>query len=259
MVDNSQELEDKRELERTECEIKSQMRRRKKSLFLRTMSLFMAMLLMLALSFFTLLYSPVFSSDADRFVEKTPIKKRLSAVIKNGGTLDIVKHVFEVREMKKPRLFKEMDSASYYTDKTPLSVMLNDLCVDYLEGDPFQVDTSYYSRLIGLIKENQYHNPFDNLEDTQISYFENLRAKSGEGYDAIQGDVVKIATELSHKNQLVSKYLNKSNVSFVISIVALGITIILSLVQIFQSSRVNSRLEVLQGQVEDRRGKEGEE
>lgn len=252
------ELENKNGIEETVQEVRATIRKTKKSYFLRTLSLSLMMMIVLMLSFVTLLYSPAFSSDAVRFVEKTPIKKRLSTVIKNGGSLDIVKHVFEVREYRKPQLFKEMDAATYYTDKTPLSVMLNDLCVDYLEADPFQVDTSYYIHLVGIIKENQYHNPFDNLEDTQMSYFESLRVKSGEGYDLIQSDVVKIATELSHKNQLVSKYLNKSNVSFVMSLVALCFTIILSLIQIIQSSKMNSRLELFQRRFENKRTGKGE-
>ena len=62
-------------------------------------------------------------------------------------------------------------------------------------------------------------------------------------YSNIQSDVMKIADELKYKNGLVDKYLNKSEISFYISIAAIIITIILSVFQIIQSNLSNKKVE----------------
>ena len=54
-----------------------------------------------------------------------------------------------------------------------------------------------------------------------------------------------MADELQHKNQLVSTYLNKSNTSFSVSIIALVITILVAAVQIIQASKTNKFLKQL--------------
>ena len=103
-------------------------------------------------------------------------------------------------------------------------------------------DTLFYDNLIRVIEENNYHNPFDNLNDSQIYYFENIKDKTGEEYEIIQADIVKIADELYNKNQLVDRYLARSTTSFWISISALIFTIVLSLFQIFQNARTIKRI-----------------
>lgn len=90
-----------------------------------------------------------------------------------------------------------------------------------------------------IIIENEKRNPFDNLEDNQKYNFENIQVKLDSNYVSIHSDVTKIADELNSKNQLVNKYLNKSEISFYISLLALFITILLSSYQIYQSYSSN--------------------
>lgn len=170
------------------------------------------------------------------------MNSRLSAIIRNGAKLDLVKHTYEVRAYVHPRLFNKMDMNMYYSDRTPLSIVLNDICVDYLSAAPFVEDSLFYSRLLHIIQENQYHNPFDNLEDSQIPFFENVRLIMGDDYDLIQDDMVRISSELSNKNQLVGKYLRRSNISYFISISALVLTIILSFVQLIQGNNTSEHI-----------------
>ena len=66
--------------------------------------------------------------------------------------------------------------------------------------------------------------------------FESIQVKLDSTYTKISPDVIKIAEELNSKNQLVSKYLNKSDISFYISIAALIITILFSAFQIYQNN-----------------------
>lgn len=191
---------------------------------------------------FTLI--PIVKSSDERLVDKEAIKTTLSQVIKGGADLDLVKHVYSVRTLKRVPL--KYDPSLYYLSETPLSIILNDLRVDYMMAQGVDSDTLYYSRLKAVIQENLYHNPFDNLEDTQARYFESLRYKIGEEYELVQDDVQQIATELFNKNQLVTKYLNKSNTSFRISIIALIVTCLLSLFQIIQNWRATGRIKDLE-------------
>ena len=156
-----------------------------------------------------------------------------------------MKHTFDVRPLIHPKLFKKLDINQYYSDKTPLSVVLNDICTEYLSANPFEEDTLFYSRLMSIIQENQYHNPFDNLEDSQRPFFENVRIIIGNDYDLIQENMVRIGSELSHKNQLVGKYLHRSNTSFFISITALVLTLLLSAYQIYQGVKMKDLIKSL--------------
>lgn len=171
-------------------------------------------------------------------VPKISLTKPISAIIRNDGDLDAVKHVYTTRYKGKKRFLWKRDSPLYYSYETSLTDVLNDMKCDYLSADPFVCDTVYYRGLLNMIIENEYHNPFDNLGQNQRYYFENIRTKTGKRYSSIQDDVSKIADELQNKNQLVEKYLNKSSFSFIISLVALIITIVLSIIQIVQSSKV---------------------
>lgn len=197
-------------------------------------------LLSLALFLVFLRLSP---SNENR-TEKDPLKNRISTMIKNGAPLESIKHAYDVRDLK-PTPLRRGDASLYYSETTPLSIILNDLCVDYFSTDLTDKDSLYYSRLSSIIQENQYHNPFDMLEIIQSRYFENLRYKIGDEYDVIQDDVTQIATELYNKNLLVTKYLNKSNTSFTISIIALIVTFLMSCIQIIQSRKTNSYLRPL--------------
>lgn len=179
------------------------------------------------------------TTESNRFIEKKAIKSKLSAIIKNGAKLDLVKHAYEVNPFVHRRLFRRIDENQYYTDKTTLASILNDINVDYLSQNPFVEDSLFFANLSSIIQDNHYQNPFDNLEDSQKSYFENVRIVMGDNYELIQDNMNKIGAELSNKNQLVSKYLNRSNVSFIISIVALALTIILSIIQLFQGQKTN--------------------
>ena len=133
---------------------------------------------------------------------------------------------------------------NYYTDDYPLSGILNDLLVDYLQNTNAK-DSLYHRRLCNIIAENEKQNPFDNLEDNQKYSFENIQEKLDSMYSLITPDVLKIAEELNGKNQLVNKYLNKSDISFYITIVALIFTIVFSGIQIYQNFNTNKKSQEL--------------
>ena len=197
------------------------------------------------LAFLAVLVLAKIQFDDTPLVEKAVVKRELSTVIKGDPSLKTVQRVYEKRKVIKPVFNSKINRDEYYTENTPLSSILYDLKIDYLSPENTDQDTLYYSRLEYIIQENEYQNPFEGLEELQRHYFEDLRYRIGDEYDIVQEDVIQIAKELDQKNQLVSKYLNKSNTSFRISIWALIATCCLSLFQIIQGIRSSNKIKAL--------------
>lgn len=184
------------------------------------------------------LMSPFTSYDSnEKYFNKENFKKTITLAIKNNAEIDNIKHIYDARILEKRPLFskKEEYLSKYYMENTSLSFILNDLLSDYYTDEKFKNDSSYLNNLKLIIKENEEINPFDKLEVSQKYNFENIRQKLDSDYIKIQPDVIRIADELDNKNQLVSKYLNQSETSFNLSIIALIVTILLSAFQIYQN------------------------
>jgi preprotein translocase subunit SecG len=164
------------------------------------------------------------------------IKENIKTVIKAGGDISTVKHIFNTKIIKSRSLLYVFNKKeeSFYPENTSLSQILNDLKVDfYLENS--SSDSLYFNRIENITTTHNQVNPFDKLDNNQKFAFENIRTKLGVNYQTVQGDFNRIANELNNKNQLVGKYLYKSNRSYWISIIALAVTLILSTIQIFQN------------------------
>ena len=175
---------------------------------------------------------------------KQDIQSKLIQTIKNGGTLESVKHIYEAQQYKTSNnLFKSQKEEFYYSP-TSLSFILNDLIVDSYQNGLYK-DSIYFNNLKQILCEHERKNPFDDLEESQKNIFENLLIKLGNNYEIVQSDVSKLANEVNNQNQLVHKYLNKSTHSFIISIVALIITIVASGYQIYQAKKTNSLIKTL--------------
>ena len=180
--------------------------------------------------------------DMEKRIEKNSIKNRLSAMIKNGASIDDVKHAYNVRDIERPNPFKRIDEKLFYSEDTSLSLILLDMRADYYSSKEKQSDSTYLSRLSFIIQENQYTYPFDNLEDLQSRSFKDLKTKLGDDYSLVQDEVNQISTELYNKNQLVSKYLKSSKTSLFLSLSALLITIVVSIWQLIQGVNMKKQL-----------------
>lgn len=205
-----------------------------KSLINSMMALLGIMILTLAL---ILIFKNQNLSIDDKYFNKT-IKTNIEKVIQANANLDVVKNIYSNRKVYIPSLtdlFNKDSDLTKYQSETPLSVILKDMRTDYFLNE--KSDTTYLKKLDIIIETHEVINPFDKLEQNQKNDFENLRFKLGENYPSVSADVNRITDELHNKNQLVAEYLNKSNISFLISIVALGITIILSFYQIYQNRK----------------------
>lgn len=198
--------------------------------------------------------------------QKAIIQNQLITVIRNGGNLNDVKDVYRKRVLKNLSVIKSFDEEDYYNENVPLSEVLSDLRIKYFlekeqrrysrktyvikDSISVDADSLYFSLLNRIIDEYNKKNPFDKLEPNQRDILNNIQQKLDTGYVKISGDVSKIVDEMYNKNQLVTKYLDKSDTSFRISIIALIVTIALSFYQIYQnrktSKKHDKRLDVIE-------------
>lgn len=181
-------------------------------------------------------------SDA-KFLNKEDLKKEINAVIEHGGDIDIVKHVFERKvRVSKPILNQSEFLQKHYPEDVTIAFVLEDIRADYFKTNTPNDSSVYLSKLNEIIAENNITNPFDKLEDPQKYNFENIKSKLDSNYVLIQSDINKVTDELNIKNQLVGRYLSRSELSYKISIIALILTILLSCYQIYQSFRSEHRV-----------------
>ncbi len=205
-------------------------------------------LLLIWLCVLFIIFTRILDSDStQKFISKNAILPPMSKVIKNGGSIDEVKHIFNSKTLvNEPffganREFKE----SHYQGDVALSYILSDLLVEYYQKDQFKEDSLYVTRLYNIIEEYNTIHPYDGLEENQRYYLENIRQKLDSNYRLIQEDIIQLGDELDRKNLLVNKYLAKSETSYVISIIALALTIILSLWQIRQNYKSGKRIDTI--------------
>ena len=248
----------------------------KKSVF----SLIIGMCVSLLFGALTVLFVPI---DNTFYCDKTELQSTLKKVIIYGGNLEDVKHVYNTRLLKKNRLYnqivKKRDMTFYYREDVPLSIVLSDLKTNYyIEQDKRRAeieeinyvntkkrdslnnfidnekktDSIYLSLLNKIIAENNKKYPFDKLEENQKYSFINIQEKSDSNYAKISSDIMKITDELDNKNKLVKEYLDKSTLSFYISIGALIITILLSIFQIYQNYRSSNIIKSMNNNVSNK-------
>lgn len=169
------------------------------------------------------------------FINKEELKQNIISSIENNADLEIVKDIFYDKRYEKSDYVTNLKyrfylSNLYYEKKDlTLDVLLKEIRNDlYINNTSKDSNKDYFSkRLELLMQENREKNPFDLLSDIQKEYFENLRIKlkNKNTYDDVKNDVENIVSELNEKNRLVNDYLDKSNISYYLSIVALILAI----------------------------------
>ena len=172
------------------------------------------------------------------YISKNDTQNAIRKIVINGGELTSIKHCVESQPHSTspfwPWQLAEFKNSHYPNDVT-IDQILNDLLVNTYTSDGKSIDTTYLTRLKTMIEENSLINPFDNLESGQKFHFDNIKCKLDTLYGLVQPEVNNITAELTAKNQLVTRYLNKSEWSFNLSISAIILTILLSVWQIYKS------------------------
>ena len=205
--------------------------------------------LSLGVAFVTFIYSVfmLFYNQENAYFDKNEIQESLRKVIYNGASIDEVKRVYNNKNVEnKPIIFNKSDyMKTHYTSNTSLAAILSDLLVNHFNQDSIASDSTYVIRLRNMISTYEAIHPFDCLEENQRYYLENIRLKMDSNYYYIQEDLVKLGDELDRKNQLVNKYLDKSELSFKVSIIALILTFIFSIWQLFQNHKTDKKIDLI--------------
>lgn len=172
-----------------------------------------------------------------QYVGKAELKKDISRVIKNGSNLNVVTIVYNNRVTETNRKLRNYSQELFYDNESlTLYTVMADLLSDYyLDSLPNKSDSVYSNQLVSLIEEFSRNNPFEELEPDQRVYFQNVQAKIPEQYDLVKEDLMRISKTLKEKNVLTEHYLQKSNLSFWISVAAFIISLLFGFIQIRQN------------------------
>ena len=181
----------------------------------------------------------------ENLIDKEKITSKIKLAIKNNAGLTVVKQIYKNRQVEQFNISRLIISKDKNYPKDVLLVdILKDIEISLYQNSNKENDS--LKVLLGhIIGEHIKIHPFDKLENYQKDMFDNFSFKIPESYHNIHPDLVKISDELYNKNLLVTKYLDKSNTSFIISITALIISLIIGGYQIFQNreSKLKNLLE----------------
>lgn len=143
----------------------------------------------------------------------------ISAIYKNCS-YDDLKRLYDRKERVIVRANRDMNA---YAANVDIAYIINDIICDYYLGN--EVDTFFLSRLYFLKEEARQKYPFDKLNSTQKDLFEKVKSSAGDDYAKIENGIILIANELYNRNNDIDKYLDKSNQSYILSIMAFFISL----------------------------------
>lgn len=227
---NNKMIIDEKEMRKNNPELYFELLKRKKQKYLlRSLSI---SILALILTFMTVII--ITSVEIEKGVIKEDIQEKISVAIKNGADLNAIKQIYKNRNMMRQNIFSNItDKKNVYSYEIVLSEILADIRANQYLMTKEGVDTVFIKSVDALIKDYNYSDPFDKLENIQKEYFNNIRMKSVSNYYLIENDLSKLADELYNKNNLVNQYLRDSNLSFWLSISALIFSFIMSSYQLY--------------------------
>lgn len=174
-------------------------------------------------------------SPFEGYSNQKEVSTVITKAISNGADLDSIQIIFENREISDSfftRIYPKPDNV--YEEPIKLENVLGDIKSQQFMNKP---DDSTLQKLNLLIEEHRKSDPFATLQELQRERFNNVRAKLGDQYTLVEGDVVKISEELAKQNDLVKEYLATSTASFWISIIGLFLSISLSGYQLYKSNK----------------------
>ena len=142
-----------------------------------------------------------------------------NAILKQCSYEDLI-----IMYNQKKRININIDRNTDVYDKAfDIASIFEDMILDYYISNS-RIDSNYVFTLKALVKESREKHPFDKLNETQKVLFYNLRENAGEHYYLIEKSLIIISEELFIKDETIEKYLDKSNISFILSIVAIFLT-----------------------------------
>ena len=149
------------------------------------------------------------------------IKKDFARAINKGCFYEDLKNIFDNKERVDNSLYNGM--IDVYEPNVDIIFVINDMIHDYYKTP--SVDTAYVAKLYFFRSEAKQKSPFDKLDSSQKELFERLRLDAGDSYYLIENDVMAISNELFDKNSDINEYLDKSNQSYILSIIAFFVSL----------------------------------
>lgn len=150
------------------------------------------------------------------------IKYDYIRAINKGCSYEDLKNIFDSKERidANNRYNRNID---VYKLNIDIISIINDMIYDYYKSE--YIDTTYISKLYFFKKEAKQKDPFDMLDASQKELFEKLRTDAGDSYQLVEDDVLSISKEVFDKNNDINEYLDKSNKSYILSIIAFFISL----------------------------------
>ncbi len=233
---NTNSYEDIKNLER---EYEKYKQDNKKSRLFQRVTLSLMMLLSISVLSLAILIELSSDKKFEYYFSKN-IKTTISSSIRNGAGLNVVKHIYNTKKIERNKFYplSVIKKDNVYPLETTLLIVLNDILVDCYNSK--NKNSQFISSVETIINQHLEINPFDKLHGNQKSIFDNIRTKLDTSYTIVQSDIDKLSSELYSQNLLVERYLNRSELSYWISIFALVLTTILSIIQIVQNSKLKT-------------------
>ena len=156
------------------------------------------------------------------------IKDDLKRAIILDCDYDDLKSIFDNKPRVNIRNKIFLNNTDFYDVSVDLARVLDDMIFDYYLKS--QEDSLYILKLKIFIKETKEKHPFDKLDEAQKELFIALRDNAGAHYYLIENNLLSISNELNNKNETIEVYLDKAYQSYIVSIIALLISIITLLI-----------------------------
>ncbi|MDO6611947.1 hypothetical protein Q4601_06885 [Shewanella sp. 1_MG-2023] len=220
------------ERKEVEADIKTLLKMRKEYKSLRNLNILSFTIVPLSFAVATFIFLMIVS-DVRMGYSKEQIDQSIRVMIVNNSDLTTLDFA-----LKNPRIDNPSRTTKF--ERYPDNVNLNDVLMSlkaehYTQTNP---ETQFLNKLNAIIIEHNEVDPFSKLLNHQKDLFDNVRFKAKGSYNDIDDDINKIAQELYSKNKLVDEYLDKSNLSFWVSVFGLVIALLTTLVQ-FIATRKN--------------------
>ena len=152
-------------------------------------------------------------------------KYRIPKNIKNDFADAVLKHCnYEdiiIIYNQKNRININIDrNTDVYDKPVDIASIFEDMILDYYINNN-KIDSTYIIALKSIVKESREKHPFDKLSEAQKALFYNLRENAGNHYYLIEKNLIIISEELFTKDEIIEKYLDKANLSYILSIIAI--------------------------------------
>lgn len=184
----------------------------------------------------------IIRTESKKLVDKYSLQSDFKKAINNKADINVLKNIAFLHPTAKIKeaLFKR--EQNFYKKPINLEQVLKDIKSDNYLSNEF--DNVLNENIVNLLNNEKQISPIDKLDKNQAHYFHNIKSKVDPNiYSKIETDILKIVDELSIKNEIINKYLNQSNTSYLISWIALFISLLglplifIQMVQYFQQFR----------------------